>query len=233
MDLIGRESLKTWSLIVTLFGDLDGEELTGAQIRDLLGHLGIKPDAIRVALHRLKSDGWIVSTHHGREAVYALSKTARRETVAASADVYRQKVKFPEGCRFYLLKEAAAPAGSVALTRELIVAPRDVASGLPDAVPLVAETGDIPVWVERRLVSEPFLETAEGLVAILQAAERAGGLPSERDRTAMRLLVLHHWRRLALRPGSWAHIGLLPEGSLARCHRLVTTFLKDSPPIRA
>ena len=49
-ELVALDTLKTWSLIVTLFGDLEEKELSGAQIRTLLGHIGIKPEAIRVAL---------------------------------------------------------------------------------------------------------------------------------------------------------------------------------------
>ena len=67
--LLGLESTKTWSLIATLFGDLDGDELSGKALWSLLAPLGIKPEATRVALHRLKKDGWIVAKKAGREAI--------------------------------------------------------------------------------------------------------------------------------------------------------------------
>ena len=75
-DLSSLETIKTWSLIVTLFGDLDGEPqvvLSGKDIGAILGHIGIKPEATRVALHRLKRDGWIDTQRAGREVFYSLS----------------------------------------------------------------------------------------------------------------------------------------------------------------
>jgi hypothetical protein len=47
----------------------------------------------------------------------------------------------------------------------------------------------------------------------------------------LRLLVLHYWRRMALRSGSWALIALEPEGVLARCHASVTAYLANSPRV--
>ena len=96
-DLLKLETPKTWSLIATIFGDLDGDSLSGKQIGALLSHAGIKPAASRVALHRLRNEGWIVSKKHGREVSYTLSDHARAETAAAQKDVYRRDVKFASG----------------------------------------------------------------------------------------------------------------------------------------
>ena len=68
-DLSALEPIKTWSLIVTLFGDLNGQPVTGKQLGAILGRVGIKTEAMRVALHRLRKEGWIVSTKIGREVL--------------------------------------------------------------------------------------------------------------------------------------------------------------------
>lgn len=224
--LVELETLKTWSLLVTLFGDLKGDELTGTQIRALFGHIGIKPEAIRVALHRLKSDGWITAAKRGREAVYRLSGKGREETDAAIEDVYRKEVKFPEGWQFVLMKDAFVPAGSIAITKDLILMPTTLLEGATNGLILESHGRDLPNWFEECLVPQPLLRNAGVLITILKSASPTHADLAERDEIALRLLVLHHWRRLALRPGSWAHIGLLPNGVLATCHAVVTTFLE-------
>ena len=225
-SLVELETIKIWSLIVTLFGDMAGDELTGTQIRALLGHIGIKPEAIRVALHRLKSDGWITADKRGREAVYRLSAKGRRETDAVIEDVYRQNVKFPEGWRFLLVKDVSAPAGSITITRELVLVPAALAAHVENGLVLESHGRDLPNWIEECLVPRPLLRIAEALTTILVSASPTGPDVAKPDEIALRLLVLHHWRRLALRPGSWAHIGLLPDGVLANCHAVVTAFLE-------
>jgi len=51
------------------------------------------------------------------------------------------------------------------------------------------------------------------------------------DRLLFRVLVLHHWRRIALRMGAWAHASFVPGGEIAKCHAVVCTFLKSSERI--
>ena len=227
--LVELETLKTWSLIVTLFGDLDGDALTGAQIRAVLGHIGIKPEAIRVALHRLKTDGWIDVTKRGREAVYGLSPMGRRETDAVRGDIYARTVKHPEGWDFVLVRDRHTPGDGIALTRELSVAPRRRNSEEIEMLRLTASEAALPNWVEDALAPKKIQHIASMLVNVL---DLTGSMePHSRDKICLRLLILHHWRRLALRPGTWAQIGLLPNGRLAHCHKRVTEFLEKQPRI--
>ena len=56
-DLANIEKIKTWSLIVTMFGDLDEchpQSLSGKEIGAILGHIGIKPEAVRVGSTQVK-----------------------------------------------------------------------------------------------------------------------------------------------------------------------------------
>lgn len=225
--LVELETLKTWSLIVTLFGDLDGDVLTGAEVRTLLGHFGIKPEAIRVALHRLKSDGWVDAEKQGREAVYRLSDMGRRETTAVTADVYRQDVKHPDGWYVLLVKDGAVPDGGISLTRDVFLVPKSDQSMTSEALALAAVGVSVPQWVEQTLVPFSMQKNAAALVHVLSSAERDE--LSKKDAVSLRLLTVHHWRRLALRPGIWAHIALLPNGVLARCHSTVTQYLETAP----
>ena len=67
--LNGRGGLKVWSLIVTLMGDrlrLNAGAIQNRDLTAILGLLGITPQAIRVAVHRLRRDAWIVTEKSGR-----------------------------------------------------------------------------------------------------------------------------------------------------------------------
>ena len=230
-DLATRETIKTWSLIVTLFGDLDGDRLTGAQIRELLSHIGVKPETIRVALHRLKSDGWIVTSRRGREAVYTLSNSGKKETRAAAPDIYRTDVKYAEGWHFLVLPDAVVPPPAIAVTRDVVLFPAVARVKAPDALLLQAATESLPEWCARQLVPDVLYQNAQALLDALVAYPASRKDFGPQDKIAFRLLVLHHWRRLALRTGTWAHIGLVPEGGLAACHAAVTDFLDQTPRI--
>ncbi len=227
-ELTELAPIKTWSLIVTLFGDLDGETLTGTQIRALLGRIGIKPEAIRVAMHRLKKEGWIKSDRHGREAIYRLSKRGIRETRAAYADVYREDVRF-EGEWRCILTDGDTKIGQpyAVISKDIALAPAGVLIDPADALVLPMIGHKVPHWLLARFLPEDFIMMARTLAEIVETAE----LPL--NDAALRLLILHHWRRIALRSGTWALISLMPDGDLARCHRIVSRFLTRTARIKA
>lgn len=227
-QLVALDTLKTWSLIATLFGDLDGDELSGSQIRMLLGHIGIKPEAIRVALHRLKSDGWIESQKNGREAVYCLSAMAQKETDDVAPDIYRKTVKYPDGWCFQLAEEAPTSKNMILLNKNLFLVPIGNPADASNSLLLTANEPDLPDWVAASLVSKNLVQLAADLRSkVGQFAE----LESDLDRMAFRLLVLHHWRRIALRIGSWAHVSFCPDGEIALCHRVVIELLDQTDKI--
>jgi len=225
-QLVALDTLKTWSLIVTLFGDLDEDELSGTQIRTLLGHIGIKPEAIRVALHRLKSDGWITSTRRGREAIYRMSQMAQSETATVAPKIYHATNEAADAWCFVLCPEAQMSKDAIPLNRNLAVVP---VKGWSDSDALVL-TPDrpLPPWVAASLVSDGLVQLAGDLGSMIG---RYADLSADLDRTLFRLLVLHHWRRIALRSGSWAHASFLPDGPIARCRVDVVAFLEHSPKI--
>ncbi len=75
-QLTDLQNLRVWSIIVSLFGDLaqkPGDQISGTTLTQIITPMGIKPEAIRVALHRLRKDGWIESTRSGRASVHFLT----------------------------------------------------------------------------------------------------------------------------------------------------------------
>lgn len=228
--LVALEPVKTWSLIATVFGDLAAPEVSGKDLKALLAPLGIKPEAMRVALHRLKKDGWITSTKSGtsgREVQYHLSDRGRAETLAAREDIYRRDVKYPEGWRLVALPPDSDPPSlpHLAIDRTLFLMP--TCTALPDhALPLHLGTS-LPDWFEARLVPAHLHAQASKLVELAAAFE-----PAAEDSASARLMFLHLWRKMALRLGTWAHIGLFPGGAMAQCHSAMADIFDQTSATR-
>ncbi|MEM1351802.1 MAG: hypothetical protein AAGF27_05630 [Pseudomonadota bacterium] len=226
--LIDLEPLKTWSLIVTILGDLDGAELTGSILRTLLERIDIKPEAIRVALYRLKSDGWITSRKSGREAAYRLSPRALRETETVRADVYGTPGSHAKRWQILLQKPGLPSIEGLQLGKDIVLIPQSEDVSAPDALVLEFRGDTVPSWVQEVLVPRQLMQNAEALVQSLAAPQTDINSISPEEQVTLRILVLHHWRRLALREGSWAHMYFLPEGIVAQCGKVVTLFLGQS-----
>ena len=232
--LVELETLKTWSLIVTLFGDLNGEELTGGQIRSLIGHIGIRPEAIRTALYRLKSDGWIISEKRGREALYKLSHQGREQTEAVTANIYGQSGRYPDGWQFVYQKDIPSNFNGISLCKDLYVVPvlknTSTSSDSQQCLTLNLADKAVPEWFLEQLVPEPVQRNAK---ALIDTVSNNPAIYTGQDALVVRLLVLHHWRKLALRPGSWAHMWFDSSGLLKNCQYAVTSFLHDTPRTEA
>ncbi len=234
--LLMGETPRVWSFVVSLFGDLaqgPGESLSGVVLTRLAAGAGVKPEAMRVALHRLKRDGWLVSARAGRLSHYRLSETGRAQSAAATPRIYATE-GVPGGLWHVLVAGDAAGAAvltDLAAEGAYVQAGPMVLAG-PGPAPdtggvLLAVEGQataLPDWL-RDLVCPPDLVAAcARLTAALTAAEAL--LPGETgplDRAILRGLAVHGWRRLLLRtpalpdaafPDSWQ--GPAARAALAR-----------------
>ena len=231
------DGLKTWSFVVTLFGDLGAGEpiaLSGKQVGSVLSRIGIKPEATRVALHRLKNDGWIETSKSGRETLYSLSRQGLADTRAVYGDVYRETIKYPDGWVLYLLPPDQSvsqdQSGSVIeVQRNLFLAPKTLTGSDQSALVLELNGAKPPAWFADQLVPPHSLLIAEKLSRLSAKALSLANQTPAFDLAVIRLLILHQWRKMALRETTWAHIWLQEEGGLAECHRCVSNLLKQIP----
>ena len=215
---------------MTLFGDLGGDPqvvLPGKDIGAIMGHIGIKPEATRVALHRLKRDGWIETRRAGREVFYSLSTQGKAETMAVYADIYSQSVKYPEGWQL-VFAEDNIDIPYLRLARNLVLLPKAKLETVA-GVALSLDTDMPPVWFERLIVSSKTLELANRLLQLLECYNQIDNAQSDLDASTLRLLFLHHWRKLALRESTWAHIWLKKDGPISCCHSGITALLSNLP----
>jgi len=240
-DLARIETIKTWSLIVTMLGDLDDchpQFLSGKEIGALLGHIGIKPEAVRVALHRLKKDGWIHATKIGREVEYGLSKNGLKETAAVYDDVYRRTVKYPNGWKLLLdsQDDENGPIGTrvgIELFKNIILAPQSLVADDRGMMGIDFDQNDVPSWFADRIVPPNIIDTANRVNTMARFFEVECKSETSLDNAAIRLLFLHHWRKMALRENTWAHIWLFKVGPMAQCHTQITQILERIPKLRS
>jgi phenylacetic acid degradation operon negative regulatory protein len=227
--LSGCGPLKVWSVVVTVLGDLctAPDDRIGAKLLTALAcRMGVTGQAVRVAVHRLRADGWIETERAGRESLYRLSQRGWAETQAVRPAIYAGTAP-PAGRPWLLVAPphlaaadfaARLPATAVALgpRTALVDAPPDPA----DAEMLLAEVHpeQIPGWVGD-LLADPELRAEYARLADRAGRVTVGSAPRNLlDATVLRLLVLHHWRRLRLRHGELPDMLLQSgwEGAQAR-----------------
>lgn len=203
--LLKQGTPRAASFLVTLFGDLareDGRELSGTTLSALTGRVGIKPEAMRVALHRLRKDGWIESHRAGRTSRYFLTTFGRRETKAVSSRIYANEGQNAAKWHVIIARNVACPCPYPTLFSPLpgVFLGVGPAPDAPDFFTLTGQIGQPPDWVRDAVISESqrldFTDFAHQLAGL------APLLPSEippPDRNVLRGLIIHTWRRLLLR----------------------------------
>ncbi len=213
---------RVWSLIVTVFGDLaraEGASIDGAALGRIMAAMAVKPEAMRVALHRLRKEGWIESRKAGRGAVHALTAEGRRVSEAAAPRIYAARAEGPEAW-FLALGEGAVEAGA----GEVQLAANAVLTPVPDAGLAAGRVEALPAWVKTRLCSDALFEEAAALERALSAVR----VPEELapvEVAALRALVVHSWRRVVLRVPQ-VPVRFMPEGWAGeRCRSQVVALL--------
>ena len=219
--------LKLWSVIVTILGDMaqGGQvEVSGPVLSAIIEEMGLQPQAMRVALHRLKRDGWVEARHAARIGYYGLSAKGMRETKAVSARVYGPAVE--KHVRLAVVPVGAEmPPGAVNLARQTALVDAD-------AVPPTAVSGDLclplPPWaidhVRKSACETQFAE----LCVLLNQIGSKGAATLMQDLT-VRILILHSWRRLVLRSNPVAETVLGSDCAANQCRTTVTAWLAKLP----
>lgn len=230
--------LRVWSMVVTIMGDLcpePGDRIEGPLLGQLTEPMGITNQALRVAVHRLKRDGWIEAERSGRRSSYALTEDGRARSHAVRPLIYA---------------DAPAPPLPVHLVlADPVLSAPDFADLLPDDAVLVApraaliagevEIGEtaclvqpfapdtLPDWVRDTVASDDLCADYARLGAMLTTL--GAPLEARMDATVTRLLALHHWRRLRLRHGALADLLLPTDWAGATARQAVAAFLAARP----
>lgn len=240
--LAGDRPHRAWSVIVTIFGDLaqaPESRMSGAMLGQITGHIGIRPEAVRVALHRLRRDNWIESRREGRGSVHRLTDHGRQQSAAASPRIYGPGL--PAGAPVHLVvaeegaadgrafldalcqSGAYAPLGNAAIVGT--GPPPTEAGGLFVVTPAHVE---VPDWLRHRVCPPELLNEYKAMERALDVVtgELAAAPALTPPKTAaLRTLVVHSWRRLLLRHPELPAAFFPADWPGERCRAMVRTIL--------
>jgi phenylacetic acid degradation operon negative regulatory protein len=217
------EPSRTWSIIVTVFGDAilpRGGAVSLSALLTFFRSLDIGDGVVRTAMSRLASDGLIERQKVGRNSYYALAAKGRTMFSEAAARIYADR---PPSFAGYLdlvpattaaEREKLEAAGFAAVAPGLWVAPGGRALAPPGLLRLQA-SGEPQTLRELAARAWPLAETGAAYARFLAAfapladALDAGVAFSDLEAFTARILLVHEYRRIALRDP------FLPEALLA------------------
>lgn len=212
--LADPQNQRVWSIIVSLFGDLaqgSGARLSGGALTRIIGPMGIKPEAIRVALHRLRKDGWLLSERNGRESQHSLTEFGRAQSATVTPRIYNRDPRIAEDWHVLIADEAAGmqTLDDLLLTESHIGIGRNVAIGsgpvpgnCDDILVFAVTPLSVPGWIKARICPPDLNLACRSLLDDLGrvgAATIAAHQPSPLQIATLRTLIVHRWRRVVLR----------------------------------
>ncbi len=104
---------RTWSVVVTAFGDAIGPRGGSVQLAtlvELFAAMGVDAGAVRTAMHRLVADGWTERRRTGRTSAYALTQRGIATSTEAAERIYAAGPPAWDG-RFHLVLQPQDRAG--------------------------------------------------------------------------------------------------------------------------
>ena len=196
---------RVWSLMVSLFGDLAqdaAQTIDGPVLSAMMALLEVKPEATRVALHRLRNDGWIISEKSGRISRHQLTDKGRAESAAASPRIYAEPDSLPTTWRIFILsdgEQTIETAGLIPILPRVFIG-SGVSQTPADALRLSAK--EAPEWLKKAAIPQhltgAYSALSDALTAVDQALPPAITL-SGLQTAVLRGLIVHNWRRLVLK----------------------------------
>ena len=215
--------LKTWSLIVTVFGDAilpRGGSVAASTLGEIMEAMGVEAGAMRTAISRLAKDGWVERRRDGRTSHYRLAGQREREFRDAGEKIYAAAGRQGSGAGNWALVfqggdgDNAECAGTIPLSRNWLLADLDrCEAGFPEAMIYRGSFLQMPDWFQKLLAPQDEADAMHHLIAVFAPVAKKlekGWQPEPLEALVLRCLLIHGWRRIALRlkglPGE-----LLPE----------------------
>lgn len=239
-QLTAGQTPRVWSLLVTIFGELaqeKGARISGVMLTNVRELIGIKPEAMRVALHRLRKDGWIENERNGRTSTYFLTDWGRAQSGEASPRIYAPNPAAKQA--WLVLTDPGQPqshsgdSGVWVASNLLLTA--DERTQSEAFITKLNPDKPLPNWMRNKVCDNKTLENSRAFAVTLemvQAQLNSGPDLSILESAVFRVLVVHAWRRIVLKapilpdfvfPMDW-------RGPVCRLHvsELLTQFPKHS-----
>ncbi len=220
--------IRVWSLVVTIFGDAiapRGKVLRLGALQQITGAIGIESNALRTAMSRLASDGWLERERIGRASYYKPSAMASAENEKAARIIYNLNPPDWDGNWIFALsvrsegfnnceRKQMHEAGFGFQGRKLAMHP-SVADDKKQHVDLetvmifTAENNNknkqdfvlenMEFQVDCAPQFEAFIDAASCLLEDVNTVKSLDG----RSAMALRSLLVHNWRRIVLKDVNW------------------------------
>ncbi|HEX2941613.1 MAG TPA: phenylacetic acid degradation operon negative regulatory protein PaaX [Rhodopila sp.] len=233
---------RTWSLIITLYGDAIVPRGGSVWLGTLLAFfraLDIGDGVVRTAMSRLAADGWLERNRVGRNSFYRLAAKGEVEFAEATRRIYSAslapwpghfRLLLPDGTDRAVLEKAGC--GSIA-PGVFLAAHETQADGLQLTVQGDAAT--LQAVAARAWPLTGLADQYAGFVASFTPLHdflNAGGTCDPLEALAARVLLIHQYRRIVLRDPRLPD-AVLPEdwpGRAARvlCARVYRALLPAS-----
>ena len=237
--------VRTWSLIVTLYGDCvmpRGGELWLGTLTEVLSALSVEPGSVRTAMSRLARDGFLVRQRVGRTSHYALSPGALAVSRAAEARIYRASPP-PAPHEWELVVTAAGgeadkrtmtARGFAALAPGVFVRPGSGSTmALPEGTIRLSARGDdtADAALARSVyplaeISRRYARFASAARALADHASRARGM----DAVALRIGLVHAFRRIVLRDPGLPRSALSDDWPAAEAYAVFAAVYRSLEP---
>ena len=228
------EPSRTWSIILTLFGDAivpRGGSVWLGTILSMTEGMSIGPGVVRTAMSRLTADGWVVRTRSGRNSYYRLSDRGGATFAEAELRIYGQPdvetssrlrlalpLTLPEDDRFRAQMEEQ---GFVQLSSGVWLGPelepkRDqspLGSPVAQFLTIHGAVEGLRLLVARNWPLDRIAQTYGRFLTVFRPLAQwldEGQELQERDAVVARTLLIHEFRRAVLRDPHLPDM-LLPE----------------------
>lgn len=212
VDLLSDpQNQRVWSIIISLFGDMaqqPNDQISGSALTRIITPMGIKPEAIRVALHRLRKDGWIESSRSGRSSIHYLTQYGRDQCVAVTARIYAREPASPQDWHVLIaadgsgqaaLDEALLLPGYIAVNRTTAMGCGPMPKNTHDLLALDASNFSLPDWFKTQLFPAELSTSCAALLKVVNAIPEITQGLSPVQIASLRTLIVHRWRRVVLR----------------------------------
>lgn len=210
--LLSGTTPRVWSFVASIFGDLarhSNDELSANLINQMTSMIRIKPEATRVALHRLRKEDWITMRKSGRNSIYSLTDKGLHQSQIASKRIYGSETQYDQHWHLILTQEAKAKGpwndpsnGYVAFGQNSFFANGNAPKDCEGHFIISGAIGTVPSWVKDKL-SDPVKDIYfKHLAHQFNAFEKAVSSNEQFDPlqiAVLRSLLVHCWRRAILR----------------------------------
>ena len=229
---------RTWSILVTIFGELaqnQNDGISGQLLSSLTQLIGIKPQAVRVALHRLRRDGWIVTEKSGRTSKHRLSEFGLNQSMIAIPRIYAKAVEMPEKWHVLItntgvqdVEKHLITQGYRSILQGVYLGKGGGPEGTTDFLILEGQLSEIPDWLRSAIADTATVEEygtlAHSLDLVTKALEN-DYTPTPMEAVMIRTLIVHSWRRIVLRQPDLS-LELLPSNQTGQCRLKVWDLLE-------